>query len=61
MLYDRGAPTLEGLCQRALAATKNSDGPLSEPRAIAKMLRYFDPYARALMREVCCRDLPGCR
>ena len=59
MLYDRGAPTLEGLCQRALAATKNSDGPLSEPRAIAKMLRYFDPYARALMREGMLQGLAG--
>ena len=59
MLYDRGAPTLEGLCQRALATTKNSDGPLSEPRAIAKMLRYFDPYARALMREGMLQGLAG--
>ena len=59
MLDDGGAPTLESLCQRALAVTGNSDGPLAAPRAIAKMMRYFDPYARAQVREDMLHGLAG--
>ena len=51
MIETDGTLALENLCHHALAATGNSDGPLSAPRAIAKIMRYFDPYARALMRE----------
>ena len=59
MLGDPGALPLEELCQRAIAATGNSDGPLAAPRAIAKMLRYFDPYARAVVREGMLKALSG--
>ena len=59
MLGNVEAPTLEELCQRAIAATGNSDGPLAAPRATAKMLRYFDPYARAVVREGMLKALSG--
>ena len=59
MLNDGGALTLESLCQHALAATDNLESPLAAPRAIAKMMRYFDPYARALVRESMLQGLAG--
>jgi len=54
-----GLHTLEAVCRRALTETGNAEGPLAEPRAFAKILRYFDPYARALARESILKALAG--
>ena len=51
--------TLEGLGEQALEATGNSHSDLAQDRAFAKILRYFDPFARAQLREQVISALAG--
>ncbi|MDD9877457.1 MAG: glycosyltransferase [Magnetovibrio sp.] len=56
-----GAGSLEAIGERALDNAGGRGSPLDENRAFAKILRYFDPYARSLLRETvlhAVRDLP---
>lgn len=59
MYLTEGAETLEGLGERALAATGNDTVPLAQPAGFARLLRDFDPYARSLLREIILTELTG--